>query len=406
MHPDDHQRISDQIERQNSGELKVNAFEYRERHSDGHWIWILSRGRAIDWMPDGSVARIVGTDTDITSLKEEEARAADEAAETYRRHLAALEKAHKAAESAQEMAQSLARHDALTGLPNRRVFSEALETAIARSKRGTVHAALIIDLDRFKPVNDIHGHPVGDTVLREIADRLRCVIREGDTLARLGGDEFGAIVDCASAKDDPHAVASLISNRIIERVSRPIDLGDRSLEVGASIGVAICPTDGECADTLMRAADMAMYRAKEEGRSTMRFFQVNMERELRERACLEEDVRRAVAEEAIEPHYQPLMKLSENRLVGFEILARWTHPTRGPIEPETFIPVVERLGLIGDLTYSLLRRACTRCARLVARHHHRPQRLADPLQRSDAACEAPRRPVGNALSRRSGWRSR
>ena len=126
---------SSTTDRQNSGELKQNSFEYRERHRDGHYMWILSRGRPVEWMPDGSVARIIGTDTDITSLKEAEARAAEEKAETYRRHLAALEKAHEATEAAHKLAQSLARHDPLTGLPNRRVFAEALE-AVARAARG------------------------------------------------------------------------------------------------------------------------------------------------------------------------------------------------------------------------------------------------------------------------------
>ena len=357
VHPDDVARLLDESNRQNSGELPQNSFEYRERHRDGHWIWVLSRGRPIDWMPDGSVARIIGTDTDITSLKEQEARAADEAAATYRRHLVALEKAHEAAENAQQLAQSLARHDALTGLPNRRVFGEALDVAIARANRGSAaFAVLIIDLDRFKPVNDIHGHPVGDMVLREIATRLSDVVRKSDTLARIGGDEFGAILECPLV--DPGDTAVLLAGRIIERVSRPIVVGDRGVEVGASVGIALCPADGSDSDTLLRAADMAMYRAKADGGGTSCFFQHSMEVELRARAALEEDVRLAVAREEIRPFYQPLMNLAENRLVGFEILARWNHPLRGSVPPDTFIPVIEKLGLIGEFTYSILRRAC------------------------------------------------
>ena len=138
----------------------------------------------------------------------------------------------------------------------------------------------------------------------------------------------------------------------------PISIGERSVDVGASIGIAICPIDGTDPETLLRAADMAMYRAKEEGRGTYRFFQRSMEEALRDRIALEDDVRSAVANDEIQPYYQPLMQLAEKRLVGFEILARWHHPTRGDVEPELFIPVVEKLGLIGDLTYSLLRRAC------------------------------------------------
>ena len=358
VHPDDRQRITDEADRQNAGELKQNSFEYRERHRDGHWMWILSRGRPVEWMPDGSVARIIGTDTDITSLKEAEARAAREKAETYRRHLAALEKAHEATEAAHELADSMARHDALTGLPNRRVFAEILDKAVARAARGSVgYAVLIVDLDRFKPVNDVHGHAAGDEVLREIASRLGSLTRGSDTVARLGGDEFGLVVDCLTP-EEPTTAATALAERIIASVEKPIRVGDLSVEVGASIGIAIGPTDGADPETLLRAADMAMYRAKEEGRGLYRLFNQSMEKALRARLALEEDVRRAVSAHAIVPYYQPLMQLAENRLVGFEVLARWHHPVRGEVEPAVFIPIVEKLGLIGELTYFLLRRAC------------------------------------------------
>ena len=384
VHPDDRERILEQADRQNSGELAQNSFEYRERHRDGHYIWILSRGKAVEWMPDGSVARIIGTDTDISSLKLAEARAAKETAETYRRNLAALEKAHKAAEAAQSLAQSLARHDALTGLPNRRVFTEALQTAKTRADRGAApYAILIIDLNRFKPVNDIYGHQAGDDVLREIATRIGTVVRKGDTVARLGGDEFGVILHCVTPEEEPAAAAIRLADRIIIGIQRPISIGDRRVEVGASIGIAIGPTDGTDSETLLRAADMAMYRAKEEGRGSYRFFKQSMEEALRASVALEEDVRQAVANEEIQPHYQPLMLLSENRLVGFEILARWRHPTRGDVEPATFIPVVEKLGLIGELTYSLLRRACLDARdwspEITIALNVSPKHLGDPL---------------------------
>ena len=359
VHPDDRERIRDIVRRQDSGELDYNAFEYRERTRGGRWIWILSRGKPVEWNPDGSPARIIGTDTDITRLKEEEARHAREAGETFRRNLEKLQQAHDAAEAAQRLASSLARHDALTGLPNRRVFSEVLDKAIARAGRGAnPHAVLIIDLDRFKPVNDIHGHAAGDVVLCEVANRLKGLVRGSDSVARLGGDEFGIVLDCSSATKAPGEAAIRLAERVIEAVGRPIAYGGRTLGVGASIGIAICPTDGGDADTMLHAADMAMYRAKQEGRGTYRFFQRSMEAELRAQAALEDDVRRAVANGEIEPHYQPLIRLSENSLTGFEILARWKHPTRGDVPPDVFIPVVERLGLIADLTYALLRRAC------------------------------------------------
>ncbi len=277
---------------------------------------------------------------------------------TITQQLAALEQAHEATEAAHELAQSLARHDALTGLPNRRVFTEALEKAVARADRRTSqYAVLSIDLDRFKPVNDVYGHATGDAVLCEIADRLREIVRKGDTAARFGGDEFAVIV-AISPTEDPREVVSHLAGRIIDRIQEPMDLLEKHIEVGASVGAALCPADGADPETLLRAADMAMYRAKQDGRGRHCFFEQSMETELLARTGLEDDVRQAVTNEAIQPHYQPLVKLADNHLVGFEILARWHHPTRGEVEPAVFIPVVEKLGLIGELTYSLLRRAC------------------------------------------------
>ena len=361
VHPDDRARLTVDTDRQVSGEIGHTAYEYRERHRDGHYIWILSRGNPTEWNDDGSIARIVGTDTDITKMKEEEARTAHAAAETYRRHLDALEKAHEETEAAHKLAESMARHDALTGLPNRRVFSENLEAAIARASRGNSEfAVLLLDLDRFKPINDLHGHAVGDAVLIEVASRLSGLVRKTDTAARLGGDEFAVILDNAGQKNLA-ADAVAVAERLIATLSRPIEVDGQSLSVGASIGIATCPTDGADPETLLQAADMAMYRAKQEGRSGLsvfQFYQPTMERALKERIALEEDVRRAVLENQIVPHYQPLMRLAEDQLAGFEVLARWRHPERGDVGPDVFIPIVEKLGLIGEFTYSLLRRAC------------------------------------------------
>ena len=233
-----------------------------------------------------------------------------------------------------------------------------LDKAVRRAKRGSVSfPVMIVDLDRFKPVNDIHGHAAGDEVLREIATRLGALSRAGDTVARLGGDEFGIILDCVAPELAAEA-ASALADRIIASVGQPIRIGDQTVEVGASIGIAICPNEGTDTDTLLRAADMAMYRAKEEGRGRYRFFAQGMANALRERVALERDVRDAVMAHDIVPHYQPLMLLAENRLVGFEILARWHHPVRGEVGPDVFIPIVEKLNLIGVMTYDLLRRAC------------------------------------------------
>ncbi len=254
---------------------------------------------------------------------------------------------------------------------------------LQHDRGGAPFAILIIDLDRFKPVNDVHGHQAGDDVLREVATRISAVVRGGDTVARLGGDEFAIILYCAAPDEDPAAAAARLANRIIETVEQPISIDDRYVEIGASIGIAICPVDGTDPETLLRSADMAMYRAKEDGEGSHRFFQRSMEEALRARLSLEEDVRKAVAKEEIRAHYQPLMLLAEKRLVGFEILARWHHPTRGEVDPETFIPVVEKLGLIAELTYSLLRHACLDARawspELTIALNISPKHLGDPL---------------------------
>jgi diguanylate cyclase (GGDEF)-like protein len=358
VHPDDRERLTGEADQQNSGKLSYNSFEYRERHRDGHYMWIMSRGKPVELMPDGSVARIIGTDTDISGLKHVEAKSAEEKEQTYRRHVAALEKAQEATDAAHRLSESLARHDALTGLPNRRVFAEMLDKAVNRARRGSISfSVMIVDLDRFKPVNDINGHAAGDDVLREIATRLGALARAGDTVARLGGDEFGIILDCVTPELTSEA-ASALADRIITSIGRPISIGDQTVEVGASIGISTYPKDGNDSEALLRAADMAMYRAKKEGQGEYRFFEQSMESALRERIALECDVRRAVVEQDIFPRYQPLMLLAENKLVGFEILARWRHPTRGEVGPDVFIPIVEKLNLIGAMTYDLLRRAC------------------------------------------------
>ena len=261
-------------------------------------------------------------------------------------------------EQAQRRAHEL-RDDMLTGLPNRRVFSEALDSAVDQAKFGTAASAVfLIDLDRFKPVNDSHGHPAGDLVLIAVSDRLRKVAGKSDTVARIGGDEFAIILEPERSVDRAIEKARLLAKHIIAAICVPISLGDNLVEIGCSIGIAICPTDGMNAEHLLRAADIAMYRAKHAGRGTACFFEQSMDTELRARAELEIEVRHAVARQQIYPHYQPLMDLKDGKLMGFEILARWHHPEKGIIMPDVFISIAEELGLIGDLTISILRRAC------------------------------------------------
>ena len=264
-----------------------------------------------------------------------------------------------ALEESQALAEALARYDTLTGLANRRVLADELELALGRVDRGEApFAVLLIDLDRFKPVNDIHGHSAGDLVLGEITARLKTIVREHDTLARIGGDEFAIICKLDHEGRDLTKAPIFLAERIIAAISAPVALGARSVEVGASIGIALCPADGKDANALLHAADIAMYRAKQAGRGTFRFYEESMDTELKALAALEADIQRALLASEIEPHYQPLIELSDGRLLGFEILARWHHPEKGLVAPDVFIPIIERLGLMPEFTLAMLRRAC------------------------------------------------
>jgi diguanylate cyclase (GGDEF)-like protein len=272
--------------------------------------------------------------------------------EVFRNNAAALEQS-------QALAERLARYDALTGLANRRVLADELQRALSRVDRGEASfAVLLIDLDRFKPVNDVHGHSAGDHVLGEITTRLKTIVRKHDTLARLGGDEFAIICELDRAGRDLTKTPMSMAERIIGAISAPIAIGTRVVEVGASIGIALCPVDGMNADALLHAADTAMYRAKQAGRGTFRFYEESMDTEQKALAALEADIQKALEEGKIEPHYQPLIELSDGRLLGFEVLARWHHPDRGEMAPDLFIPVIERLGLMPEFTLAMLRRAC------------------------------------------------
>ena len=256
-----------------------------------------------------------------------------------------------------EEVQRLARHDPLTGLYNRRVLAHRLEDAIAEAgDGGCAHLLLLIDLDRFKPVNDLYGHRAGDLVLYEVAQRLKDAVRRGDTVARIGGDEFAVIVQVDQGFGMEHAIE--LAGRLLVSIQGPMIFEGKYIEVGASIGIASCVTDGLDAEGLLRAADTAMYRAKREARGSFRFFEQRMDEELRAQRELEVDVKTAVTDGLIRPHYQPLVDIRDNRLYGFEILARWNDLTRGAVSPEVFIPIAEQLGLIPDITASLLRQAC------------------------------------------------
>jgi diguanylate cyclase (GGDEF)-like protein len=257
--------------------------------------------------------------------------------------------------AAEREARQLSLEDPLTGLPNRRQFEDALKTALASPPRaGASHGVFMLDLNGFKRVNDVHGHPVGDEVLIHVSGRLKNAIRDGDLVARLGGDEFAVLAPHLAGPD----AATSIALRIMENLKEPIATRSLKHQIGTAIGIALTPQDGFDKAEILRKADIALYRAKGEGQSALRFFEAGMDASIRERDLLEQELRFAVSNDVLRPHYQPLIDLRTREVIGFEALARWTHPTLGEIEPNRFIPIADDCGLIGELTDRLLRRAC------------------------------------------------
>lgn len=252
---------------------------------------------------------------------------------------------------AEERVAHLAFHDALTGLPNRRAFTERL-AAMMESDAREPFAIVSIDLDRFKEVNDVFGHMAGDTLLREVSRRL-VEASDGAFLARLGGDEFTLIVH---GGEQP-TLAAAICDQLMTAVKDDLAIDGHHLRVGLSLGVAIYPTDGADAATLLANADAALYRAKAEGRGTMRFFEADMDKRLRERRALHHDLRSAIEHGELAVHYQPQAGMGRE-IVGFEALARWRHPTRGLVSPDVFIPAAEESGFITEIGEWILREVC------------------------------------------------
>lgn len=258
----------------------------------------------------------------------------------------------------QDRIAHMARHDALTDLPNRVLLRERLEHELKRVKRGEQLAVMCLDLDYFKSVNDTLGHPIGDELLKRVADRLRGCTREPDTVVRLGGDEFAIIMTDLQQPSN----AAVLSRRIQESVSKPYQIDGHQIVTNISIGISIAPIDGTDPDTLLKNADMALYGAKTDGRGTYRFFEPEMDARMQARRELEMDLRKALANKEFELYYQPLVTLKGNAITALEALLRWKHPKRGMISPADFIPIAEETGLIIPIGEWVLMTACKELA--------------------------------------------
>ncbi len=263
-----------------------------------------------------------------------------------------------ARQRAEQQVAFLARHDTLTWLPNRVMFCERIEQAIAQTARGISAAVLFLDLDHFKAVNDTLGHPVGDRLLCAVAVRLESCVRQVDAIARFGGDEFGVIQIGPERVED----VAVLAQRICDVVSAPYDVDGHQVIIGVSIGIALVPADGSDADQLLKNADIALYRAKADGRGVFRLFEPAMDAHLQDRRVLELDLHQALVRQEFELFYQPVLNVVSQRICGFEALMRWNHPTRGLLNPGTFITAAEEMGLIVPLGRWALLEACREAA--------------------------------------------
>jgi diguanylate cyclase (GGDEF)-like protein/PAS domain S-box-containing protein len=253
----------------------------------------------------------------------------------------------------------MARHDALTDLPNRVLLRERLEPALRSGRRGEKVAVICLDLDRFKAVNDTLGHPIGDALLKQVAKRLLGCVREGDTVARIGGDEFVIL----QSSSEPWKAAADLAARVIDEISAPYDVNGHHVNIGTSVGIAVPLTDDVTAETLLAQADMALYSSKGSGRGAYTFFEQEMNTRAHARREFERDLRSALANGELELNYQPFVDLRRYEISGVEALLRWHHPQLGLVLPASFIPIAEETGLIGEIGAWVLQEACAEAAR-------------------------------------------
>ena len=256
--------------------------------------------------------------------------------------------------TAQAQIIRMASHDHLTGLPNRRAMVKSFEKLLARNARGEELAVMCLDLDRFKNVNDTWGHAMGDLLLEQVAHRLRACVRDTDQIIRLGGDEF-AIMQCGAPQPGGSTV---LAQRIITSLNEPFDLKGNVAQIGISIGVAIAPYDGQTHDALLKSADIALYRAKDDGRGVLRYFEPAMDASTQANRGLEADLRLALERNQLHLVYQPQIDIETRTVTAVEALLRWSHPTLGAISPVKFIPMAEKAGLIEPIGRWVLEHAC------------------------------------------------
>ena len=327
---------------------ETHEAEHRLRRRDGTTFLCRMRGRRID-AGEPQQAWIWSYE-DVTAEREADLR--------VKRALDELERAvaERTAElqEAKAHAQHLAAHDALTGLPNRRLLEDRLTQALALSQRNRQQTAVMfVDLDRFKHINDSFGHAAGDVLLKEVSQRLVNQLRTGDTICRIGGDEFVVVLPEVKRSSDVAQVAQ----KVIEQLSQPVSIEERELIVTPSIGIAVFPEDGRDAETLIRNADAAMYHAKELGRANYQFFTDQMNQAASRRIALESDLRRALGRGELRVHYQRIVG-ADGRGAGHEALVRWQHPERGLVMPADFLQLAEETGLILRIGEWVLREAC------------------------------------------------